>query len=88
MKPNDGRCHLDRTGFYTHSSLQDYPSISQLNLKVKENAINLIFAVTADQISVYEQLKQHVEGASSGQLSTDSSNIVELIQEQYQVSIT
>ena len=29
VKPNDGMCHLDSTGLYTHSSLQDYPSISQ-----------------------------------------------------------
>lgn len=85
VKPNDGKCHLDHTGLYTHSSVQDYPSISQINLKVKENAINVIFAVTADQISVYEQLKSHIEGATSGQLSDDSSNIVELVKEQYQV---
>lgn len=34
VKPNDGRCHLDEEGVYTHSSLQDYPSISQVNFKV------------------------------------------------------
>jgi len=31
IKPNDGNCHLDDGGSYTHSSLQDYPSISQVN---------------------------------------------------------
>lgn len=30
IKPNDGQCHLDFGGTYTHSTLQDYPSISQV----------------------------------------------------------
>lgn len=83
IKPNDGKCHLDLTGNYTHSEIQDYPSISQVNLKVKENFINVIFAVTSEQINVYEQLKDHVEGSSSGQLSNDSSNVVDLVRDQY-----
>ena len=32
--PNDGVCHMDEKGVYTHSSLQDYPSVSQINHKV------------------------------------------------------
>ncbi|XP_034949317.1 integrin beta-PS [Chelonus insularis] len=83
IRPNDGLCHLDHTGLYTHSSLQDYPSISQINLKVKQNAINIIWAVTEEQISVYKRLTKHVEGSFAGKLSNDSSNIVELIREQY-----
>ncbi|XP_017769953.1 PREDICTED: integrin beta-PS-like isoform X2 [Nicrophorus vespilloides] len=83
VKPNDGMCHLEN-GLYTHSSLQDYPSISQINLKVKQNAINLIFAVTEEQIGVYKKLQENIEGAFSGQLSNDSSNIVDLVKEQYQ----
>ncbi|KAK9739114.1 Integrin beta epidermal growth factor like domain 1 [Popillia japonica] len=89
ITPNDGFCHLDTVGLYTHSSLQDYPSISQINLKVKQNAINVIFAVTESQISVYHRLKEHIEGSSCGQLSNDSSNIVELVKSQYeQISST
>ncbi|XP_044753352.1 integrin beta-PS isoform X2 [Coccinella septempunctata] len=84
VKPNDGKCHLDTRGYYTHSDLQDYPSVSQINAKVKKNAINIIFAVTADKTAVYEQLKSHIEGASAATLSSDSSNIVELIKNQYQ----
>lgn len=72
---------------YTHSSLQDYPSISQINLKVKEKGINIIFAVTEEQVSVYEKLKAHVEGAYAGKLSNDSSNIVELVKQQYEVGV-
>lgn len=86
MKPNDGECHLDSRGMYTHSKIQDYPSISQVNLKVKENSINVIFAVTADQFGIYEQLGENIEGASSGTLSSDSSNVVDLVKEQYDVS--
>lgn len=83
IKPNDGECHLNSSGWYTHSSLQDYPSVAQINRKVKENSVNLIFAVTREEIGIYEQLSRHVEGASYGVLSDDSSNVVELIQEQY-----
>lgn len=51
---------------------------------MKENTINIIFAVTEEQISIYEKLKTHIEGASVGKLSNDSSNIVELVKEQYE----
>lgn len=71
---------------YTHSSLQDYPSISQINMKVKQNSINIIFAVTSTQIGVYEKLAQHIEGSSSAVLSNDSSNVVDLVREEYSVS--
>ena len=86
MKPNDGLCHLNNDGGYTHSTTQDYPSVSQINQKVKESSVNLIFAVTKEQYHIYEQLNKHVEGASCGVLSNDSSNVVELVQEQYNVS--
>lgn len=87
ITPNDGQCHLNENGEYTHSSVLDYPSISQLNLKVKENSINVIFAVTAQQIDVYQKLSRHIQGSSSATLSEDSSNIVGLIEEEYNVSI-
>ncbi|XP_037919074.1 integrin beta-PS isoform X1 [Hermetia illucens] len=83
ITPNDGQCHLDTRGMYTHSSLQDYPSISQINMKVKQNSINIIFAVTSTQIGVYEKLAQHIEGSSSAVLSNDSSNVVDLVREEY-----
>jgi protocadherin alpha len=110
VKPNDGLCHLNNDGGYTHSTTQDYPSVSQINQKVKESSgifslfsllylvilvtltpsliftVNLIFAVTKEQYHIYDQLNKHVEGASCGVLSNDSSNVVELVQEQYNVS--
>lgn len=85
ITPNDGQCHLNTGGEYTHSTILDYPSISQVNLKVKQNAINVIFAVTSQQIGVYEKLANHVEGSTSAILSEDSSNVVELVKEQYSV---
>lgn len=87
ITPNDGQCHLDGRGMYTHSTTQDYPSISQINLKVKQNSINVIFAVTAQQIDVYNRLSEHIEGSKSDILSDDSSNIVDLVRDQYGVSI-
>lgn len=87
VTPNDGHCHLDNRGMYTHSTFQDYPSISQVNLKVKQNSINVIFAVTSSQSKVYEKLSNHVEGSSSAILSEDSSNVVELVRDEYSVRI-
>lgn len=86
IAPNDGECHLSPKGEYTHSTLQDYPSISQINQKVKDNAINIIFAVTASQLSVYEKLVEHIQGSSAAKLDNDSSNVVELVKEEYRVS--
>lgn len=83
ITPNDGECHLDSTGKYTYSTIQDYPSISQINLKVKQNAINVIFAVTQNELSVYQRLSELVEGSTAAQLSNDSSNIVELVRDEY-----
>lgn len=85
IAPNDGECHMNSNGEYTHSSILDYPSISQINAKVKENAINVIFAVAADQISDYEKLSKYIEGSTIAQLSENSSNVVELVKEQYSV---
>lgn len=75
-----------RDGIYTHSTIQDYPSVSQINLKVKQNAINVIFAVTKKQIGVYNKLSEHIEGSSSAVLSDDSSNVVDLVKDEYSVS--
>jgi protocadherin alpha len=52
-------------------------------MKVKEKSINVIFAVTKQQISVYNKLSEHIEGSYSAELSEDSSNVVDMVQEQY-----
>ncbi|XP_071541233.1 integrin beta-PS isoform X2 [Panulirus ornatus] len=84
VKPNDGECHMDLKGeYYTYSTLQDYPSVSQINQVAKEHKINLIFAVTAEQASVYHRLSLMVEGSSYGELTANSSNVVELVKGEY-----
>lgn len=45
----------------------------------------MIFAVTREQINVYERLMQHIEGASAGTLSENSENVVDLVKDQYSV---
>ena len=79
---------MDSKGEYTHSTLQDYPSVAQVNSKVKEKSINMIFAVTAEQIDIYKRLSANVEGATCGTLSANSSNVVELVKEEYQVNFS
>ena len=77
---------MDEKGVYTHSTLQDYPPVSQINFKVKENSVNLIYAVTEEQLNIYNLLAQAVEDSSAGRLSNNSSNIniVELVHAQYE----
>lgn len=53
---------------------------------MKENSINMIFAVTSSQIPLYSELEKHIEGSSSGELSSDSANVVKLVVDQYNVS--
>ena len=65
--------------------LQDYPSLSQINRAVKDNKINMIFAVTEDQFPTYDRLSAYVEGSVAGKLANDSSNVVELVKDQYNV---
>ena len=75
--PNDGKCHME-DNMYTHSTLLDYPSVSQINKVVRENSVNLIFAVTESELNIYQQLSAAVEGSSVGKLSADSSNVVQV----------
>lgn len=81
--PNDEHCHLDGQGYYTQSIYQDYPSLSQLRRQLRDNKVILIFAVTSYQLPVYTQLSDALEGAYARELADDSSNIVQLIKEQY-----
>ena len=52
---------------------------------MKENRINVIFAVTEEQRDTYDELSSHIEASSAGTLSNDSSNVVQLVKEQYEV---
>lgn len=86
VKPNDGKCHMLNHS-YTHSLIQDYPSVAHINAQVQENAMNVIFAVTEDVEKVYKKLSEHIEGSYASTLQHDSANIARLIKEQYSVSV-
>ena len=86
--PNDGLCHLNTSGFYTYSTVQDYPSIGHINHLVKEKKVSVIWAVTSEKLNLYRELMDKVEGSLVGELSRDSSNIVELVRQQYQAITT
>ena len=80
MDPNDGRCHLNSSGFYTRSKEQDYPSLGHIASVARENSVNIIWAVTSKHIKLYTSLTEIVSASLAGQIDSDSSNIVELIQ--------
>ena len=84
VTPNDGLCHLNSTGFYTYSTVQDYPSIGHINHIAKQNSVSIIWAVTQEKFGLYQGLSELVDGSNAGMLSKDSSNIVELVKKQYE----
>ena len=49
--------------------------------------MNIIFAITKDQLENYEKLTEFIEGSVAGELEADSSNIVDLVRENYDVSM-
>lgn len=57
---------------------------------MQEHHVNIIFAVTENQFHIYNQLTGDsnnslslIEGSSAGKLESDSSNIVQLIEDEY-----
>ncbi|XP_043581912.1 integrin beta-PS-like [Bombus pyrosoma] len=84
IEPNDCLCHLDEKGFYTHSLLQDYPSISQINKIARERNINIIFAVKSDRRKTYELLSESIGGSSIETIRNNSKSIVDLIRGEYE----
>ncbi|CAF0786166.1 unnamed protein product [Didymodactylos carnosus] len=82
IDPNDGECHM-LNNEYTYSDKQDYPSIGQISSKLSEKNVNMIFAVTQSQLPLYRTLTELIDGAVVGELKNDSSNIVNLIAQNY-----
>ncbi|NXB88111.1 ITB6 protein, partial [Vidua chalybeata] len=82
--PNDGNCHLDHNNEYSMSTVQEYPTIGQLIDKLVQNNVLLIFAVTNEQVHIYENYAKLIPGATVGRLQKDSGNILQLIIAAYQ----
>ena len=86
LTPNDGQCHLDSSGEkYTHGLLQDYPSVGQISMLAYDNSVNVIFAVVEEKEVAYRGIIPLIKGSSLSILSKDSSNIVKLVKEEYEV---
>ncbi|KAG7255488.1 hypothetical protein CRUP_008139, partial [Coryphaenoides rupestris] len=81
-KPHDGQCHLNQSGFYDGTKF-DYPSIGHLARVLTANNIQLIFAVTKNISSAYEELRKMIPQSVVGVLESDSSNVVQLITNAY-----
>ncbi|XP_018328514.1 integrin beta-PS [Agrilus planipennis] len=85
FEPNDATCHM-KNGEYTHSIALDYPSISHINFVAKRNNINLIFAIVPGKenvIETYKLLQNQIENSATEALSSSSSNVVNLILDNY-----
>uniref|UniRef100_A0A8C6GFW0 Integrin beta n=1 Tax=Mus spicilegus TaxID=10103 RepID=A0A8C6GFW0_MUSSI len=82
--PNDGLCHLDHRNEYAMSTVLEYPTIGQLIDKLVQNNVLLIFAVTQEQVHLYENYAKLIPGATVGLLQKDSGNILQLIISAYE----
>ncbi|XP_040208567.1 integrin beta-1-A-like [Rana temporaria] len=80
--PNDGKCHMEDNK-YTMSHYYDYPSIAHLVQKLTENNIQTIFAVSEEFQPLYKELKNLVPKSAVGTLSSNSSNVIQLIIDSY-----
>ncbi|KAG8518333.1 Integrin beta-7, partial [Galemys pyrenaicus] len=83
--PSDGHCHLDSNGLYSRSPDFDYPSVGQVAQALSAANIQPIFAVTSTILPVYQELSKLIPKSAVGELSKDSSNVVQLIMDAYNV---
>ena len=85
LQRNDGECHLNGTqggaGYYTHSTLLDYPSVSQIGAAARTSSFSVIFAVTPQYRDIWQALSDLVTGSYVQILEKDASNIVDLIED-------
>ncbi|KAM6216347.1 integrin beta-7 [Rhynchocyon petersi] len=83
FRPSDGRCHLDSNGLYSRSPEFDYPSVGQVAQALSEANIQPIFAVTSATLPVYQELSKLIPKSTVGELSENSSNVLQLIMDAY-----
>ncbi|MED6259688.1 hypothetical protein ATANTOWER_028428 [Ataeniobius toweri] len=82
LEPNDEVCHMENN-LYVKSSELDYPSVGQLAMQLEQNNIQPIFAVTENMKDVYMELTKMIPKSEVGVLSSDSKNVVQLIERAY-----
>ncbi|XP_030740603.1 integrin beta-7 [Echinops telfairi] len=83
FRPSDGRCHLDSNGLYSRSAEFDYPSVGQVAQALSAANIQPIFAVTSATLPVYQELSKLIPKSTVGELSENSSNVLQLIMDAY-----
>ncbi|XP_063975895.1 integrin beta-nu-like [Diachasmimorpha longicaudata] len=89
VQRHDFSCHLDEAGEYSMSKFFDYPSLAEISRLLNRKKINLIFAVTEDRRSEYEQIAGLLkEKARVATLTSNSSNILEIIRQSYHDILT
>ncbi|XP_059165654.1 integrin beta-1-A-like [Physella acuta] len=82
-RQNDLKCALNNKDEYENEKIFDYPSVSQIALKLREKKANVIFAVMSNVSEHYHRLVSFLDGAVVGELAENSQNIVQLINEKY-----
>lgn len=88
IKKNDKSCHLDKDGDYMASLDFDYPSLEEIYRELLKRRISVIFAVTSEVITQYYQMHSLMEEITSvGQLASDSSNILQLVENGYKNAV-
>ncbi|XP_076648156.1 integrin beta-nu [Halictus rubicundus] len=86
---SDFKCHLDKDGMYSMSKTFDYPSLAEVSRLLKDNKVNLIFAVTENRRREYEHIADLLEEkARVATLAENSSNILQIIKSSYHDLIT
>lgn len=74
---------IEYLGWHT-ADQTDYPSVGQVAHVLAENDISVIFATSARLSSLYKQLAESLPSAEVGILTGSSTNIVNLIRENYE----
>ncbi|XP_071876633.1 integrin beta-nu isoform X1 [Bombus fervidus] len=84
VKRQDFKCHLDERGRYSLAAQFDYSSLAELSRLLQEYKINVIFAVTEERRDEYEEIVKLLrEKATVATLTSDSSNILDIIENAY-----
>ncbi|XP_055375847.1 integrin beta-nu [Condylostylus longicornis] len=85
---NDKKCHLNKDGLYTGDLTYDYPSIEEIYRELLRRKVNVIFAVEKAVSSHYMSMGKLMHDISAVEiLSSNSSNILELVRNAYQTLI-